>query len=67
MLLKDPEPDRNRFYTEDAAGGSDEIGWSKFQRILKEVGFSRAVKPMSASKLDPTMVEFIDRKWTRIR
>jgi hypothetical protein len=67
VLLKDPEPDFNRFYTEYPAGGSNEIGWSRFRRILKEAGFPREVKPMSALKLDPGMAEIIDRKWTRIR
>ena len=67
VLLKDPEPDLNRFYTEDTTGRSNEVGWSKFQQILKESGFSRGVKPMSALKLDPAMAEIIDRKWARVR
>ena len=67
VLLKDPEPDLNRLYTEDPAGGSNEVSWSRFQRILREAGFSRGVKSMSALKLDPAMAEIIDRKWTRVQ
>lgn len=67
VLLKDPERDLNRFYTEDSAGGSNEVSWSRFQRILKEAGFQRGVKPMSALKLDSAMADIIDRTWTRIR
>jgi hypothetical protein len=53
VLLKDPEPNLNRFYTEGPAGRSNEVSWSRFQRILKEAGFPRGMKPMSALKLDP--------------
>jgi hypothetical protein len=67
VLLKDPEPDLNRLYTEDPAGGSNEVSGSRFQRILKQAGFPRGVKPMSALKLDPAMAKIIDRKWTRVQ
>jgi len=67
VLLKDPEPNRNRFYTEDPAGQSNEVSWSRFQRIVKEAGLPRTVKSMSALKLDPAMAEIIDRKWARVR
>jgi hypothetical protein len=66
VLLKDSEPDLNRFYTQDPTGGSNEVSWPRFQRILKEAGFPRGVKPMSALKLDPEMAKAIDRKWTRV-
>jgi hypothetical protein len=67
VLLKDAEPDLNRFYTQDPTGSSNEISWSRFRRILKEAGFPRDVKSMSALKLDPAMAEIIDRSWTRVR
>jgi hypothetical protein len=67
VLLKDKEPRFNRFYTQDPAGKSNAVNWSRFQRILKEAGFPRDVKRMSALKLDPAMAEIIDRKWTRVR
>jgi hypothetical protein len=57
----------NRFYTEDPVGTSNEVTWSRFQRILKEAGFARDVKRMSALKLDPAMADIIDRRWTRVR
>lgn len=66
VLLKDAEPDLNRFYTQDQTGGSNEVSWSRFRRILKEAGFPRDVKPMSALKLDPAMAEIIDRTWARV-
>jgi hypothetical protein len=43
----------NRFYTQDPAGKSNAVNWSRFQRILKKVGFPRDVKRMGALKLDP--------------
>jgi hypothetical protein len=66
VLLKDSEPDLNRFYTQDPTGGSNEVSWPRFQRILKEAGFPRGVKPISALKLDPEMAKAIDRKWARV-
>lgn len=67
VLLKDPEPDHNRFYTQDPVGKSNAVNWARFQRILKKAGFPRNVKRMSALKLDPAMAEIIDRAWTRVR
>jgi hypothetical protein len=67
VLLKDTEPDHTRFYTQDPTGGGNEVSWSRFQRILKQAGFPRDVKPMSALKLDPAMAKIIDRRWTRVR
>jgi hypothetical protein len=67
VLLKDLEPNRNRFYTEDPAGSSNEVAWSDFLKILKRAGFRRDVKPMSALRLDSEIAEVIDRKWNRKR
>jgi hypothetical protein len=36
VLLRDPEPDLVRFYTQEVADRSNEVGWSRFQRILKK-------------------------------
>jgi hypothetical protein len=67
VLLKDSEPHRNRFYTEDTVGSSNEVSWSNFRKILKDAGFRRDVKPMSALRLDSSVAEVIDRKWYRKR
>lgn len=67
VLLKDSEPHRNRFYTEDPVGSSNEVSLPEFRKILKKVGFQRDVKPMSALKLDSSVAEVIDRNWNRKR
>jgi hypothetical protein len=67
VLLKDSEPHRNRFYTEDSVGSSNEVTWSRFREILKRAGFQRHIKPMSALRLDSSIAEIIDREWNRRR
>jgi hypothetical protein len=67
VLLRDPEPDLIRFYTQEPTGRSNEVSWSRFQRILKEVDFPREVTRKSTQKLDPDIADIIDRKWTSVR
>jgi hypothetical protein len=67
VLLKRAEPRFTRFYIDDAPRMTDEISWSRFQRILKAVGHKRQVRPLSVQALDPAVADAIDRKWTRIR
>jgi hypothetical protein len=66
VLLKRSEPNCVRFYTGDAQRDSDEIGWSRFQRVLKASGYDKYVGPNSVQPLDTGMAEIIDRKWTRV-
>jgi hypothetical protein len=65
VLLKDVEPEFNRFYTQDSPGRSNEITWARFQRVLKQAGFTREVKRMSSLKLDSEMAKAIDHRWIR--
>jgi hypothetical protein len=67
VILKDKEPVFNRFYTQTPTRASDEISWSRFQRILKAVGFKGKIRPGSTRKDDSDMAEHIDRKWMRVR
>jgi hypothetical protein len=67
VVLRDKEPIFNRFYTQALTRLSDEVSWSRFQRILKAVGFKGKVTLMSTRKLDPDMAALIDRRWTRIK
>jgi hypothetical protein len=67
VAFKDREPVFNRFYTQVPTRKSDEVSWSRFQKILKAVDFSGEVKRGSVRKLEPEMAEKIDRAWTRVR
>lgn len=67
VLLKDSEPQRNRFYTEDPVESSNEVSWSDFRKILARAGFRRDVRPMSALQLGSEIAELIDRTWNRKR
>lgn len=66
VLLKRNEPNCIRFYIGDSQRDSDQITWSRFQRILKKVEYPRRVRPHSVQPLDPEIAGMIDRKWTRI-
>jgi hypothetical protein len=67
VVMKDREPVFNRFYTEQPTRQTDEVSWSRFQKILKAAGFPGEISRGSVRKLDPGMAEAIDRKWTRVR
>jgi hypothetical protein len=67
VLLRRNEPDCVRFYVGEASRDSDEVAWSKFQRILKNAGHTRQVRPYSVQLLDPDIADAIDRKWNRTR
>lgn len=67
VLLKRNEPTCTRFYVGQPSQGTDQINWSRFQRILKEAGHPRRVRPYSVQPLEPEMAKIINRKWTRVR
>jgi hypothetical protein len=67
ILLKRNEPNCIRFYIGDPQRNSDQITWSRFQRILKKAEYPRHIRPFSVQPLDSDMAETIDRKWTRVR
>ncbi|MGA2293426.1 hypothetical protein, partial [Bradyrhizobium sp.] len=67
VLLKRTEPNCFRYYIGDPQRASDEVTWSRFQRILKEVEYSREVRPYSVQLLDSEIAAVIDQKWTRVR
>jgi hypothetical protein len=67
LLLKRHEPDRLRLYIDFRRSISDEVSWSRFQRILRAAGYSKRVGKFSVQRLDPEMAEAIDRHWTRVR
>jgi phosphatidylserine/phosphatidylglycerophosphate/cardiolipin synthase-like enzyme len=67
VLLKRSEPKWVRFYLGEPAKTSDEITWSKFQRVLREVGYTRKVVPRSIQRLKPEIAVAIDQNWMRVR
>ncbi len=66
VLLKRTEPNCLRFYVGDTQD-SDEVSWSRFQRILKKVEYKKRVRPYSVQPLDDSIAEAIDRAWNRVK
>jgi hypothetical protein len=67
ILLKRTEPKWVRVYIGESTRNSDEVNWSRFQRILREAGHSRKVRPFSVQRLEPEIAAAIDRNWTRVK
>jgi hypothetical protein len=67
LLLKGHEPTYVRLYIDFPRSDADEIGWSRFQRILRASGYTRRVGKHSVQRLDPEIAADIDRKWPRVR
>jgi hypothetical protein len=67
VLRKRNEPNYIRFYIGDPQRDSDQITWSRFQRILKKAEYPKQVRPYSVQPLGSEMAETIDRKWARVR
>jgi hypothetical protein len=65
VLLRRVEPQFVRFYIGDAQRDSDEVSWSRFQKIMKKAEYPRRVRPYSVQQLDPAVAEAIDRNWNR--
>lgn len=63
VLLKQKANKWTRFYIEDATGKYTEMSWSKFQRLLKEVGYSRSVRAGSVQLIEPDTADAIARRW----
>ncbi len=63
VLLRQPTKKWTRFYLGDEAVSGDEIPWGKFQRILRDVGFSGRIGPSSERLLEPDMADAIIRRW----
>jgi hypothetical protein len=63
VLLKQSTKRWTRFYIAEPSGRSPEITWGQFQRLLREVGYSRRVKAGSVQLLEPDMADTISRKW----
>ena len=67
LLLKGHEQTYVRLYIDFPRSDADEIGWSRFQRILRASGYTRRVGKHSVQRLDPEIAAAIDRKWPRVR
>jgi hypothetical protein len=63
VLLKQPTKRWTRFYVAEPTGRSPEISWGQFQRLLREIGYSRLVKAGSVQLVDPDVADTISRKW----
>jgi hypothetical protein len=63
ILLKQSTKRWTRFYVAEPSGRSPEITWGQFQRLLREVGYSRQVKAGSVQLLEPDVADTISRKW----
>lgn len=67
LLKRRIGPTHIAMFHDESARGSDEVNWSRFQRILRAAGYQRDVRPGSVQRLEPEMARIIDRKWTRVR
>jgi hypothetical protein len=63
VLLKQSTKQWTRFYLFDPSGRAPEMNWGRFQRLLKEVGYSRRVKAGSVQLVDPDIAHMINRQW----
>jgi hypothetical protein len=63
VLLKQQTKRWTRFYVAEPSGPSPEITWGQFQRLLREIGYSRPVKAGSVQLVDPDIADTISRKW----
>jgi hypothetical protein len=63
VLLKQSTKQWTRFYHSEPSGRAPEMTWGRFQRLLKEVGYSRRVKAGSVQLVDPDIADTISRKW----
>jgi hypothetical protein len=63
VLLKQPTTRWTRFYVPEPSGRSPEMTWGRFQRLLKEIGYSRQVKAGSVQLVEPDIADAISRKW----
>ncbi|MGA7807071.1 hypothetical protein [Bradyrhizobium sp.] len=67
VLLKRTEPNWIRIYISDETRDSREVGWQRFQRILRAAGYPRKVQSGSVQRLETEMARTIDRRWTRVK
>jgi hypothetical protein len=51
------------FYVAQTSGRAPEMKWSRFQRLLREVGHTRPVKAGSVQLIDPDVADAISRQW----
>ncbi len=63
VLLKQKASKWTRFYLKEATGKYAEMSWGKFQRLLKEVGYSRRVGAGSVQLLKPEIADAISKRW----
>lgn len=64
VLLKTVSEKLTHFFLSVETKRSNELSWGNFQRLLKEIGYPRAVKPDSIHLLDPEIADAIARRWT---
>ncbi len=63
VLLKQRARTWTRFYTPDREGRTASMTWGRFQRLLKELGYTKRVGPATVHLLDPAMAQGIERRW----
>jgi hypothetical protein len=63
VLLKQKSKRWTRFYVEDPTDRYAELRWTKFRRLLKEIGYSRTVSANVVREIAPDVAETINRKW----
>jgi hypothetical protein len=55
VLLKQPTKRWTRFYVAEPIGRFPEISWGQFQRLVREIGYPRQVRPVQCSWLSLTL------------
>jgi hypothetical protein len=67
VLLKSRGKSWTRFYVRPSRGRFAEIPWSRFQQLLRSIGFNKAVGPRVVRILKPDIADALTRKWTSHR
>jgi hypothetical protein len=63
VLLKRFEPKWLRFYLGDKSRKQDQVSWRDFQKVLREIGYPRRVRPFSVQLLEPTTADELQKQW----
>jgi hypothetical protein len=65
VLLRRKEPRWTRFYVGDRPRKSDHLSWTRFQALLRKIGYARNVGKHSVQRLDPKVAELLQTQWRR--
>ncbi len=65
VLLKQRTTKWIRFYLGEPTGSDEELSWGRFQRLMKQLGYAKRIRPGSVLPLDADVADAIGRAWRR--